>query len=195
VIGIGCSVMNEKCEEVESFVGFMKVPYNKTWEQRCIDEFWSKQKETLDYIKERWEEPKTVMNAFKDWLNMIDLKYKDDLVVLSDNGGYDYAWIDTYLSEFTNRNSIYYKLVLKNTQSDDGIILNTEVYSFRRTWCTNSMYHGVLLERTGVYEEWSLEKKVGCQNEVWKNDHNPLNDARNIACNYILFYNKNIKKE
>lgn len=54
------------------------------------------------------------------------------------------------------------------------------------------MYHGVLMERTGKYEEWSLEKNVNCQNTTWKNDHNPLNDARNIASNYIIYYNDHI---
>ena len=201
MIAFGCSIMNENNEEVESFIGFMKVPENRDWEKRCFDEFWSKESEALNYIRDRAEEPKKVMNSFVQWMDKIDLKYGNDLIVLSDNGGYDFAWIDTYLSEYTDRHSIYYRLkeikIIKDQYENSIVYFNRteKIYGFRRTWDTNSMYMGVLIERTGKYEEWKLENKVGNQNEIWKNDHNPLNDARNIVSNFIIYYNKNIKKE
>lgn len=179
MIAFGCTLMNEKSEEVDNFVGFMKVPEGRGWETRCVEEFWSKQQETLKYIEDRSEEPEKVMLNFAEWLDKIDLKYGSEMVVLSDNGGYDYAWIDTYLSEFTTRPSIYYRLKCINTEKE---------YGFRRTWDTNSVYHGALtIKRKGEYVQWSLEKELGCQNDKWNNDHNPLNDARNIAANYIMF--------
>ncbi len=186
MIAFGCSIMNEKLEELDTFEGYMKVPEGRNWEERCFNEFWSKQKETLDYIKERMKEPQDVMKNFVNWIDQVDLKYGSDLVVLSDNGGYDYAWIDTYISLFTERPSIYYRL--KEVDKE-----KYKVYVFRRTWDTNSVYHGCLIERTGKYVEWNLEKEVGCQNEKWKNDHNPLNDARNIVSNYIIFLKKSEK--
>jgi hypothetical protein len=195
MIGIGSTVMNEKGEEVDNFVGFMKVPNNRTWEQRCVDEFWSKNKETLDYIKERWEDAGTVMTKFAGWLNTMDLKYKKDLAILSNNSGYDFAWIDTYLSEYTNRSSIYYRLVSDGVCFDEKGVELPESYVYRKTWDTPSIFHGSIFEKTGKYEEWGLVKKVECQNNVWENDHNPLNDARTIASNYIIFYNKKIKNE
>ena len=45
-------------------------------------------------------------------------------------------------------------------------------------WCFN-------YQKKGEYIQWSLEKELGCQNDKWNND--PLNDARNIAANYIMF--------
>jgi hypothetical protein len=194
MIAIGCSIMNEKGEELDKFLGFLKIPENRTWEERCVNEFWSKEQETLDFIKKQWEDPKIVMNEFATWLDRMDLKYGEDLVFLSNNVGYDCAWVDQYLSEFTTRRNIYYRLVSYAGFDKEGNGTPRK-YSFRRVWCTNSMFHGVLLERTGIFEEWNLEKKSECENEVWKNDHNPLNDARTIISNYLLFYNKSIKKE
>lgn len=193
MIAIGCSIMNEKGEEVENFVGCMKVPEGRTWEDRCVNEFWLKQQETLDDIKKVWESPDLIMLLFSKWLNSMDLKYGEDLILLSNFGNFDFSWIDTYLSEFTDRRSIYYRLVAYARYEEEKLI--PAEYDFRRTWCTNSVYHGALLEKTGKYEEWNLEKKNECQNTVWKNDHNPLNDARKIASDYIIFYNKCIKKE
>jgi hypothetical protein len=180
--------MNENAEECDKFVAYLKIPEGRTWEQRCVDEFWSKQQETLKYITERMADHVEEMQRFVAWLDEMDLKYGSDLVVLSDNGGYDYAWIDTYISNYTKRPSIYYRL-----KSIDG---NTgeKRYGFRRTWDTNSVYHGALTElNPEEYHEWSLEKKLGNQCEEWSNDHNPLNDARNIAANYIL-WRKQAKK-
>jgi hypothetical protein len=182
MIALGCTIMNDKSEELDNFVGFMNVPEGRYWEKRCVDEFWSKQEETLKYIKEKSENPKDVMNKFAIWLDEMDLKYGKEMVILSDNGGYDYAWIDTYLSEFTERPSIYYRC-----KFNDDI----KGYSFRRTWDTNSVYHGASMIKKGKYVEWNLEKELECQNEKWSNDHDPLNDARNIAANYILFIKKN----
>lgn len=182
MIAFGCTIMNAKSEEVDKFEGYMKIPENREMETRCYEEFWSKQKETFDFIKEKAKDHKEVMESFADWLDNMDLKYGSDLVLLSNNGGYDYAWMDTYISNYTKRSSIYYRLKSINKETKE------KTYGFRRTWDTNSIYHGALtLKRKGEYVEWNLEKEIGCQNNKWKNDHNPLNDARNIASNYILF--------
>ncbi len=153
--------------------------FARGWEGRCILEFWSKNTKTLDMIKSKMKDPASEMKRFERWLNRIDLEYGDTLIVVSDNAGFDFAWIDTYLSEYTKRYSIYYRYT------------GVTSFEYRRTWCTNSAFHGALIERDpNKYIEWNLEEKLGVENGVYKNDHNPLNDARKIAADYILFRTK-----
>lgn len=183
IIAFGCTVMNENYKEIDSFEGYMNIPDDRSFEKRCYDEFWSKQKEILESIKKKMQDPKEVMDKFVKWMDCIDLKYGDDLIVLSDTAGYDYAWLDMYLSLFTDRYSLYYRL--------KDIKDSKRIYEYRRTWDTNSMYNGALMEKkNGKFIEWNLEKELSCQTDKFENDHNPLTDARNIAANYILFCNQ-----
>ena len=164
MIGIGCAIFSgESSEPIATFERYLKVPEGRDWELRCKTEFWDK-------IPERLEEPKVVMRDFVVWLDQYGDKYGNELIILSDTAGFDYSWIDLYLSLYTDRANIYY----------NGS-------SYRRIWDTNSAYHDALLMNTGKYEEWNLEKKLDCQNEIYSNDHNPLTDAKNIALNYIKF--------
>lgn len=86
MIAFGFSIMNYNEEEVDSFKAFMSIPDGRVWEQRCIDEFWSKQQEILDSIKLQMKDPKQEMERFATWLDEMDLKHGSDLIVLSDNG-------------------------------------------------------------------------------------------------------------
>lgn len=187
MIAFGCTVMNEKMEELENFETYMEVPEGKKWEKRCVDEFWSKQEKAFNFIKNRMKSPSDEMLRFEKWLDKIDLKYGSELVVLSDTSCYDYAWINYYLGCFTGRPSIYYRL--KSIEDDK------KQYEYRRIWDTNSIYHGALMEKKKEYIEWNLEKELECKNKKWENDHNSLNDARNIASNYIIFITKTKKNE
>lgn len=185
MIEFSCSVMDKESKEIDNFTAYLDIPKERGWEKRCVDEFWSIQEEKLNFIMKNIKDHKNEMNRFVDWLDKIDLKYGNDLVILSDNGGYDYAWINTYISNYTDRPSIYYRLKEINKQT------NEKEYCYRRTWDTNSVYHGgLVLLRPNEHIEWNLEDEIGIQNKEWKNDHNSLNDARNIVCNYISYLNK-----
>ncbi len=190
MIAFGFSIQDGEEKELDTFVAYLSVPEGREWEKRCVDEFWSKEQDTLAYITERMKDPKEEMERFATWLDEMDTKYKGDLVVLSDNGGYDYAWIDEYLSAFTKRPSIYYRL--KGVDAESG----EKNYGFRRTWDTNSMYHGALTElRPTEYIQWSLEKELGNKQDTYKHDHNPLNDARCIALDYIRHRKDALKRK
>eukprot|EP01080_Neovahlkampfia_damariscottae_P002321 gene2321-2789_t len=189
MIAFGCTVMDQDMKEVDNFVTFMSIPNERIWEERCVNEFWSKQKETLEHIEKHMKEPKEEMERFSKCIDEIDLRYGSNLVVLSDFCAYDIAWINNYLEFFTNRYSLYYMLAPNEHQKG-----KEKIYWFRRIWDTNSAYHGALtILHPNEHHEWNLEKKLGIQNERWENDPNPLNDARNIASNFILFLKKNKK--
>ena len=69
MIAFGCTVMDENMKEVDNFGAFMSIPNGREWEERCVNEFWSKQKETLQYIEKQMKEPKEEMGVFKSgWM-------------------------------------------------------------------------------------------------------------------------------
>lgn len=179
MIALGAVVMDEQFNELETFAGYLKMNKSRVWEQRCVDEFWSKNQTILEKIEKNANNPYVVMNSFVEWLSLLDAKFKDNLVVVSDNVGFDVAWINEYLSIYTTRPSLDYRWCDIEKK-----------YVYRRIWDTNSVMHGALLVNTGKVIEWNVETALEVQNDRWKNDHDPLNDARNVAANYILCIKK-----
>jgi inhibitor of KinA sporulation pathway (predicted exonuclease) len=191
MIAFGCTIMDQEMKEVEKFSSYLRIPEDRNWEDRCVNEFWSKQPNTLDYIKKHMKNPRIEMMRFSDWMDDMDIKYGSTMIVLSDFAMYDIAWINLYLDLFTDRWALYYMLAPKENWKD-----GEKVYWFRRIWTTDSVYHGALMNQNpDKYIQWNLEKELNIQNDKWTNDHDPLNDARNIAANYILFSTKHMKKE
>jgi hypothetical protein len=115
----------------------------------------------------------------------MDLKYGDKLIILSDTSCFDYEWIDYYLTKYTNRYCLNYRF--KGLDEN-----NKEKYEYDALFNTSSFYSGILMKNTGVLHKWSLEKTLDIQNKEWSNDHKAINDARNIAANFITYYNKNL---
>lgn len=179
IVALGAVVMDEQFNELETFVGYFKIPEEHVWEKRCVDEFWSKNQLMLDKFKKNAANLDLVMKSFAEWLSLLDTKFKDNLVVVSDNVGFDIAWINQYLSLYTYRPSLYYRWC--DVQKK---------YVYRRIWDTDSVMHGALLATTGKVIEWNVESALEVQNDRWKNDHDPLNDARNVVANYILCIKK-----
>ena len=182
MIAFGAVIWNDKSTEIDTFLGCMKVPRDRGWEKDCLNNFWKKDgAESLKIIKAKEKNPREVMSKFVVWLDKWQMKYQKDLIILSDTAGYDYSWINTYLCEFTNRHTIEYRC------KPNG------VYRYHRILSTGSIYVGVLTSKTGENHESisELEDKMKIKNGKWNNDHNPLNDARNIVANYLI-YLKNI---
>ena len=182
-------------KELDKFEAYMKEPIGTDREKRCMDEFWNggntkdeeekkKRRELLKTIEGKMEDPRVVMLRYVAWFNKLCLEYGEDLVEVSDNGGYDFAWKDKYVSDYTPRPATYYQLESHNKETDE------KEYSWARRVDTDSFYLGVLAERTGKdhIAIWKLAEKVGCKNTMYNNTHDPLEDARNICANYILFH-------
>jgi len=185
MIALGCSIMDEQSNELETFTCFMSIPDDREWEQRCVDEFWSKQKTELYKIEKQMKDPKQEMIRFSEWIGAMDLKYGENLIIVSNFCAFDIAWVDYYLNIYVPEHySIYYRL-----KSNEN---NIKTYSFRTPIInTNSAYIGALnLLEPNKTHECDLEQKLDIQNKKWINDHDALNDARNIVSNYILFLEK-----
>ena len=186
MVAFGCTVMDQEMHEVDSFSAFMSIPKGKVWEDRCVSEFWSKNQEALEYIKGKMTDAREEMQRFVEWMDAIDLKYETNMVVLTDNPSYDVAWLNHYIGLYTDRHCLYYMLAPKDKWEN-----GERCYWFRRIVDTNAVYNGALTIMNPHTEHvWGLEDKLEIQNTKWENDHDPLNDARNIAANYILFLRK-----
>lgn len=51
---------------------------------------------------EQYDDPETVMLAFKEWLNQVNVHGRPTLI--SDNPAYDWQWINGYLHKYTGSN-------------------------------------------------------------------------------------------
>lgn len=179
MIAMAFSILDSDAKIVDEFKACMFIPQGTCWEERCKREFWMHHFELLDRISQEAILPIDAMNYFVIWLDDMDIKYGKNLILLTDNPQFDVAWVNLYLSLFTTRMNLYYRY--------DSFTKN---YEFRRIWDTDSAMHGGLLVRNGSVVEWGVEDALGVQNPFWKNDHDVMNDARNVAANYIMFVKK-----
>lgn len=183
MIEIGASLMDETGEEIENVNLCLEMPPGTEFEKKCLDTFWIDHQEQLMRIKNLCIRPKIQMMKFADWIDKLDLKYGASLEILGDFALFDFAWINVYLSRYTDRPCLYNRAVRK----EDGSVS----YEFRRITDTNERYRGTLMiTNPGAEEGWRIEEKLGIQNTKWGNDHYALNDARNIAANWLLYLKK-----
>lgn len=108
MVALGAVVMDAEGATLHTFKVCLAVPPYKGWEQRCVDEFWSKQADLKAAIERDAIAPECAMRGFARWLNLMDLLYGDRLVLLTDNPSFDVAWINLYLADHTDRPSLYY---------------------------------------------------------------------------------------
>jgi hypothetical protein len=190
LVGLAGSLIDSELNEISNFKAYLKVPEDCEWEERKGYRAWSYNTDLKNLVEKEGRDPKEVMTEFVTWLNHIDSTYGiNNIDVCSDNPGFDFAWIDLWICKFTSRPPVY--------QGFKGDFEKSGEYDFgfRRIWCTNSAYHGALLEKTGEFHKWNLEDKLDVNNEKWKNDHDPLNDARTIVANSWKFENREIGKK
>ncbi len=186
IVGLGATFIEIKTGKILStFKEYLLLPEDREWELREDDyRKWEYNEELKLKVKEEGCDPRVIIKSFVTWFdrNEVYLGF-NNIKVVSDNPGFDFAWLDLYLSIFTLRPPMYY-----------GICGGE--YKFRKIWCTDSICHGILLERTGESHDWNLDESVGCVDGTYKNDHDPLNDALNIALNHSKYLNSiSIKQE
>lgn len=175
IIEIGATVMDSE-RELSTFHGFLTMD-GRAFEKRCYDEFWSQHLDKIAEIQEKASHPTTTMENFCNWFDCMCLAYPN-LVVLSDFAEYDLGWLNYYISNYTSRPCLYYHTT-------------TDGYSFTLPIDTHSAYQAALaILQPGSDHKWNLEKALEIQNNQFSNNHNSLEDACNIAANYIIFLQK-----
>lgn len=80
---------------------------NMVFEQRCYDEFWSKNYDILHVLQLEAKPILQQIKKFADKLDEFDSKY--DLRIISDNKDFDLAFINYYFAKYLDRKPINYK--------------------------------------------------------------------------------------
>ena len=172
IVSIGASLQDQDSHELHSFQINLSLPEGHIYEEKCLQEFWLKNKEAYGFIQTNAFPPKVAMEAFYAFLKQVETQYPD-LLLVSDNPSFDISWLNFYLNQYTNRLPLNYSADKK----------------YRMVWDTQSMQK-VLLCLSGDFDSNSeIPEKLGFKSN-WTYDHTPLNDARTIAD----FFNQTVKE-
>lgn len=200
-IAIGASVVDSTGKQLDSFIwlGFTE---ETTFEARCWNEFWSKNKEILESLKytgplNKKENEKKGIIEFQKFRAKWENRCCEDnvkLMLTSDNVIYDGGFINQLIFEYMPDTLPIPYSAGKQKYSD---IL--DVSDFVRGIINISDTKFALENKRGFMKRLR-ENYAHCElsnrKKDIKHDHNPANDAYNIACDLQLAYlimNNNVK--
>ncbi len=84
----------------------MYLPEGADFEQKCWEEFWSKNLPVLHKLKENAVSPLEGITAF---INLLDqLEQDNDVMIITDNPSFDISYLNYYLATYLNRNPLTY---------------------------------------------------------------------------------------
>jgi len=183
-IGIGASVVDSDFKELEYI--FLPGYFPKThltptvFEQRCWNEFWSKQGETLNILEykgplgktERQREMIEHFQQFRANWEKYAVENKCTLELVADNNVYDGGFLNELICQHTSGLPIPYTA--------------SRPQKYKSFWETHSEQRGLLMGVDPSFKNnWGLGKRI---NELYdvpemrkNHDHNPANDAYTIA--------------
>ena len=178
-IAIGASIVNDHFVELDSL--FLKgyFPSDTVFEQRCWDEFWSKNQDKLEMFAYngdlcKQEREAEMINSFQAFRLKWETFCKENnckLELVSDNNVYDGGFINQLIFD-------YLPLMLP-------IPYNTQ-QKYKSFWETHSEQRGLLMGIDPEFKhDWGLTKRIGelfnVPTMLKSHDHNPANDAYTIA--------------
>jgi hypothetical protein len=160
---IGASLVDSTGKEIGSFSEYLAQPAACGWEQRCVDEFWSKHPALFEETKAnvaKAAQPAIVMRRFRKWvLDITD--GLEDVTIVFDTAGFDQAWVDYNLRDTS---CLYLLGYYKQPRDLSSYLLGV----------TKQPFQG-----RGVK---SYEEQFGPFPELERtHDHRPANDAYVIA--------------
>jgi hypothetical protein len=178
-IAIGASVVDGDLNELDTLFLPAYYPDDTTFEKRCWDEFWSKNKDKLELLKyngsldyfERQEEMIEEFQAFRRKWETYAAENNMKLELVADNNVYDGGFINQLIEAYTNDLPIPYTA-------------STKKYS--AFWETHSEQRGLLFAIDPTYNKsWGFSNRIAelynLPKPVKAHDHNPANDAYSIA--------------
>jgi DNA polymerase III epsilon subunit-like protein len=150
----------------------MIIPETKTWEDRCVEQFWSKQSDELrKNLSLNAQDPHTAMSSFVEFLTLYE-NMDDDVRIITDNPAFDIAFLNVYLSVYTSRMPMSY----------------THTGRYRPVYDTDSLARG--RSHLSVKDAWTSDVDL-CTVNKWvqpinHSPHNPSSDARYILEWFLL---------
>ncbi len=172
ILSIGASLQNLAREELEQFVVNIALVDGRIFEESCKKDFWDKNPKALEFVSQNAINPREAMGQFRDFVDRIQVQYPN-LTVISDNPSFDIAWIDNYLTTYADRKPLRYSSV------DNKYTMIWDSASVQKTWCS------IKTHEASVFTPSKDHRKALQLELTVPKDHNPLNDARNIAGFYI----------
>lgn len=187
VLGLGISVISNEMEELESILLPTYFPKNVKFEQKCWDEFWWDKLELLKTLEydgplEKEERLKEVIEIFQKTRSKWETHCKTFGIgyqIVSDNTVFDGMIIN--------------QLISKYLPNEKGLPFNASDGNYAPFYETQSMFKGFLLGMDpgfGLKNDWGLDKrlknsyKIPGPKKIY--NHNPANDAYNIAFDFIV---------
>ena len=156
---LGSALISPEGKVLGTFSSYLKQPENCVWEQRCIDEFWSKYPELFEETKKRVadaREASEVMSSFKKWV--LDITKDKKTLIVFDTSGFDQAFIDYNLGD----TSCMYLLGHYEAPFD----ISSYMLGVAEAPFDNSSKKSFCKAKAVEIPKWPVE-----------HDHNPVNDA------------------
>lgn len=144
----------------------MMLPEGTDFEQKCWDEFWSKNLPALHKLKEGAVSPLEGITAF---INVLDqLEQDNDVMIITDNPSFDIGYLNYYLAVYLNRNPLTY-----DSSGKYRPIFDTDCYT-----------RGVL--HMQYDNKWTSDRDIIAHLNIDTSDfanhtHTPENDATRIC--------------
>lgn len=180
-IAIGAAVIDENYKVIDTFreCGYTD---ETNFEVRCWDEFWSKNLDTLETLRyngnlsynERQKEMITLFQAFRAKWETFCRENNEEYVLVSDNNVYDGGFINQMIYDHLPELPIPYSA-------------STQRYgAFHET---HSMQKSLLMYVDNYNKNWGYTDRIIELYDVPRpevvHDHDPANDAANIAFDYL----------
>lgn len=182
-IALGCSVQNERREELDTLMIKGYLPGKTVFDRLRKLEFWDHNPEILVALQcddPTLKTPEQVEAKIADRFAIFYIKWEQyayfrDLQfhLVSDNKSFDGGLMNELFDKYEPELRRLPFRLWKGT--------------YETFWETHSMQKQ-LLYSLGISQDWNLPEKVrevfDLPASPWQSDHNPLNDARNIAVEY-----------
>lgn len=179
-IAIGSTVIDEEFNELDRFERCIYIHSETNFEQRCWDEFWSKNTDALNQLvykgnkmsKENREND--MINAFQSFRAKWEQYATDndmELTLYSDNNVYDGGYINNLICKYTDQLPIPY---------------TSGSQKYASFYETGSMFKGILAVVDPSYSKgWGYSNRIrelyNVPEMTREHNHTPADDAYTIA--------------
>ena len=162
IIALGACAVDADGKELDRFYAALLPPSaHHTFEQRCMDEFWSKQMDKLHRYQSDGQDPTVVMSTFNIWIR----QWKNP-VFITDFPEFDIGWINLYLALYADALPLYM------------------INGFRPAINADDIYRGNL--NSGG---WNTTRRIADKYnyKILDETHHPTEDATAIVTNFVSF--------
>jgi hypothetical protein len=187
-IAIGASVLDENLKELDNFLYLNYYPSETKFEPRCVKEFWSKHTDILSSLTykgtlSKEDNEKEMINSFQQFRSKWENYAKENshqLYFVSDNTLYDGGFVN--------------QLIYKHMKGTLPIPYSASTQEYEDFFESTSIIKGILLSND-LSDDWNLWNKLKTIYDLpeskIKENHNPTNDAYNIAFKTQILLNIN----